>query len=225
MAKKTVRTVAEIKEMIGYAEHTIKYHSEEMLRMAMRVTPNAEKGNLKNVEDLSKRIVSEGKVVTKAKKDLRELKAELKEAEANEIQESENPIDKFLESWKEKAQEYYTNLRAEYKAVSGDKEGLKKFKAYHTQKELDIVSQMYDEKFLDKILTKEVVSKKNKFVSQVEGYAGKIIDTKGLHIGVDGGINGKVIGEQDTVRVETIFAGGHSIQCLHYRVLIKSVKN
>lgn len=225
MAKKTVRTVDELKELIGYAEHTIKYHSEEMARMAMRVTPNAEKGNLKNVEDLCKRIVSEGKAVTKAKKDLRELKAELKEAEAQEINSSNDKIDLFLAKWKEQAREYFTNLRAEYLEVKGNKEEFKKFKEYHSQKELDIVSQMYNEDFLENVLKMEVVNKKKTFIQKVEGYAGKIIDTKGLRIGVDGLINGIVIGEQDTVRVETIYAGGHSIQCLHYRVLVKSLNN
>jgi hypothetical protein len=82
-----------------------------------------------------------------------------------------------------------------------------------------------DIKNLDKILEREAESRKKKFIATVEAKAGKIIDTQYLYIGVDGGINGAVIGETAKVNVTTIYAGGYNIQCLHYRTLVKVAKN
>lgn len=49
---------------------------------------------------------------------------------------------------------------------------------------------------------------------------GKITDAKGLTIGMNGELNGLVIGDKDSATVTTILAGGYNIQCLHYRVLV-----
>jgi hypothetical protein len=48
---------------------------------------------------------------------------------------------------------------------------------------------------------------------------GKIISTT-LYLGADGNVNGIIVGENRTARIETIFAGGYNIQCLHTRLLI-----
>ena len=95
------------------------------------------------------------------------------------------------------------------------------WKARYTKSEIAIVESMYDEKFLDEILDREVEAKKKKLIATVEKKAGKIINARGLRIGVDGSINGLVEGEIKTVQVETIYAGGHNVQCLHYRTLVK----
>lgn len=97
----------------------------------------------------------------------------------------------------------------------------KDWESNKTKKDLNIVASMYDESFLDGILDREVEHKRANFISKVEKKAGKIVDAKGLRIGVDGSINGTVVGEIKTVNVETIYAGGYNIQCLHYRILVK----
>lgn len=48
---------------------------------------------------------------------------------------------------------------------------------------------------------------------------GKIISTN-LYLGADGNVNGIIQGSKRTARIETIFAGGYNIQCLHTRLLI-----
>lgn len=48
---------------------------------------------------------------------------------------------------------------------------------------------------------------------------GKIISTT-LYLGADGNVNGIIVGENRTARIETIFAGGYNIQCLHTRLLV-----
>jgi len=41
-----------------------------------------------------------------------------------------------------------------------------------------------------------------------------------LYIGADGNVNGMIYGTKMSARIETIFAGGYNIQCLHTRLLV-----
>lgn len=74
--------------------------------------------------------------------------------------------------------------------------------------------------FLEKLLDKEVEVKKAVLIKRIEAKAGAVIDADKLYIGADGSINGYVLGKIKEVKVETIYAGGFNIQCLHYRVLV-----
>lgn len=224
MAKtKTVRSIEEIKELMRWAENTIEYHGKEVIRLAKKVGAYAERGDVKNSADLAKRIVSEYKTIEKSKKEIKELKAELKEAEIQESKNSNDPIDQFLALWREKAHKYYTDLRAKYLDLyrGVDKEAYKKFDKALTKNDKAIIGNMYDKNFLEKLLDQEVVTKKKAFIVKIEEKAGKIQDVKGLYVGVDGSINGIAIGSEGKVEVESILAGGYNIQCLHYRVLVK----
>jgi hypothetical protein len=58
-------------------------------------------------------------------------------------------------------------------------------------------------------------------VARVERKTGEITDAAGLHIGMNGEINGLVVGVKGSATVNTIGAGGYNIQCFHYRVLVK----
>ena len=48
---------------------------------------------------------------------------------------------------------------------------------------------------------------------------GDIISTS-LYLGADGNVNGIIQGSNKTARIDTIFAGGYNIQCLHTRLLV-----
>lgn len=144
-------------------------------------------------------------------------------------------IDRFLNDWKVNAKEFYLRVAAEYKEAcvntpSGSYivNGIKffhwqtrdnKFIEKYGKGTLQIIK--HDMYRLDDILNKDVIAKKKKLISTVEKKAGKIIDVSELYIGVDGNINGSIKGELKTVSVNTIYAGGYNVQCLHYRILIK----
>ena len=81
-----------------------------------------------------------------------------------------------------------------------------------------------DEEKLNKWLDKEVKNKYEDLIHRITEKAGKILDAKGLHIGARGEIDGYVIGDRNTVHVETITAGGHNIQIRHYRTLVNIIK-
>lgn len=77
---------------------------------------------------------------------------------------------------------------------------------------------------LDIMLNKERENKKYIFYIRITEKVGNITDAEDLHIGNNGEINGKVIGDKGTVYIETITAGGYNIQCLHFRVLVHLIK-
>ena len=58
-------------------------------------------------------------------------------------------------------------------------------------------------------------------VDRVEDRVGKVTDWSNLHLGMNGMLNGRIIGNLGSVYVETIGAGGYNIQRFHYRVLLK----
>ena len=70
-------------------------------------------------------------------------------------------------------------------------------------------------------LDKEVKNKRISLINRVQNKAGEILDASMLKIGVDGSINGWITGKRQKVEVQTIYAGGYNIQCLHYRILVK----
>lgn len=47
-----------------------------------------------------------------------------------------------------------------------------------------------------------------------------VVKSTSLHIGADGNVNGTIVGSLKTATIETIFAGGYNIQCLHTRLLV-----
>ena len=80
------------------------------------------------------------------------------------------------------------------------------------------------EVFLDEMMDREVERKEKQLMYRVKAKAGNIVDASGLYIANDLNINGRVIGDKETVSVRTILAGGYHIQCLHYRILVKIIK-
>ena len=78
---------------------------------------------------------------------------------------------------------------------------------------------------LEKVIESDKVAKRMILVLRVKEITGKITDASGLYIGGNGEINGIVTGENGKAKVETISAGGYNIQCWHFRVLVKEIKD
>lgn len=77
---------------------------------------------------------------------------------------------------------------------------------------------------LKKDLEQEAAAKYDDIVERTNAICGTITDATGLKVGLKGDLDGIVIGERGTARVQTIGAGGYNIQCYHFRTLVHSVK-
>lgn len=53
---------------------------------------------------------------------------------------------------------------------------------------------------------------------------GEIKDATALTIAETGELNGYIVGEAGTAKINTFSAGGWNIQCFHYRTQIKKIK-
>lgn len=85
------------------------------------------------------------------------------------------------------------------------------------------ISHRQDINALDKELEKEKNNKLLDLMNRVTAITGIITDTTNLKINAKGDIDGIIYGEKGNCKVTTIGAGGYSIQCFHYRVLVKKI--
>lgn len=77
---------------------------------------------------------------------------------------------------------------------------------------------------LQKELDEEAKRKYDFIVERATAITGKITDASGLKVGAKDDLNGYIIGERGTAKVQTIGAGGYNIQCFHFRTLINELK-
>lgn len=73
-------------------------------------------------------------------------------------------------------------------------------------------------------LSSEADRKYDFIVNRACAIVGVITDASGLHVGAKQDLNGIVVGTRGVAKVSTIGAGGHNIQCFHFRTLISPVK-
>ena len=83
---------------------------------------------------------------------------------------------------------------------------------------------VFNDEKLAKDLQRDANAKYDFIIERTNAIVGTITNASGLYIGDKGDLNGFIIGERGTAKVETIGAGGYNIQCYHFRTLIHEVK-
>ena len=141
----------------------------------------------------------------------------------------EDTIDLFLAEYKEGMIVYYQKMfdrqreiwkikdREEYKDAQYE------FYYANTKSDIEIVKE-YSMMGILKLIDKDLVNRKAAFIKRVKAKTGDVILESNLRMGTDGSINGFVKGEDASVDVYSIIAGGYNIQKLHYRVLVREIR-
>ncbi len=96
-----------------------------------------------------------------------------------------------------------------------------------TQEQLRLCERYSHEQYrqsLEDYLIKEVDKKRENLFKSIDKKVGMIKQVQFIKIGSDGELNGTFVGETGKVNVNTIYAGGYNVQCLHFRFLIKVIK-
>lgn len=76
---------------------------------------------------------------------------------------------------------------------------------------------------LNQIIDEDVKGKKEMFINKIKQVIGDIKDLTDLFIANNGEINGIAKGIKCNAKIQTIQAGGHNIQCKHFRVLVNTI--
>lgn len=141
-------------------------------------------------------------------------------------------IEQFLLAWQIEAINYYAIEAKKYRERSMELDSLKwsQRRRQLAEEFTNMVikyGEIYNEtdRFatIEKDMAREVELRRDDLYTRCEKVVGKITEASSLYIGNNGSINGYVFGENGKAEVETIYAGGYNIQCLHYRVLVKKV--
>ncbi len=144
-------------------------------------------------------------------------------------------IKNFICKWKLKALNYYRQAIEDYSKRYD--EICKNYKYWNEDFKSEIIklhgeynqivkelsygySDRDREERLQKIINREAKAKEKKLIARVNKEVGSIVKALDLKIGVNGELNGTIQGENGVCRIETIYAGGYNVQCLHYRVLV-----
>jgi len=135
---------------------------------------------------------------------------------------------KLLKQWQEESKIYHygKEYKEKEKELGIDNETRSnKLRLFHplTTKLYQLYRNNWESE-LEKEIEKDKNDKRQLLIIRVKKITGKILDASFLHIGLNGEINGYIIGELGKAKVETISAGGYNIQCWHFRVLVKEIK-
>lgn len=146
-------------------------------------------------------------------------------------------IKDFINQWKVRAIDYYNNALVEYKK---EKQELKYFNVWNGDynKKMRELIEKYGkwvvgdlalrspkdaEEQIIKNIERDAISKEQMLIKRVNKAVGTIVKSITLNVGVNGELNGIIEGANGKCKIETIYAGGYNIQCLHYRVLVHKV--
>ena len=135
-------------------------------------------------------------------------------------------IELFLNNWEEKALLFYENVREDYIQNKSNMAYIE-LQDYICNKygkgNYIIIKDKYKE--IKTIVEKEKNKKYNALIKAIDKKTGGIIEIISLNIdNKSGNLNGVIVGNNGKFEIDTVYAGGYNVQCLHFRTLIKRCK-
>lgn len=207
---------------------------------------------ISDIESLEEDIERGSNEIAEIKERLAKYEAELQTVIEKENSRNVKAILDFLADWKEKCINYHIEMLPKYiearnawidldrdyseklEAVWGDYEKYREIKkerdalkkefgtawgwigAYVTRGKLDMDR-------LEKDYQRDCELKYDDIIERTNDLIGEIKDASGLEVNNKAGLDGIIVGERGTVKVNTISAGGYNIQCFHFRTLIHKI--
>ena len=146
-------------------------------------------------------------------------------------------IKEFINQWKVRAINYYNDALMNYKEEKKQLNNLCVWNDDYKNKKLELIekygkwivgdlalrSPKDAQEQIIKNIEREAISKEQMLIKRVNKVVGTIVSSISLYVGVNGELNGVIEGVNGKCKIETIYAGGYNIQCLHYRVLVHKV--
>ena len=170
--------------------------------------------NLKEIDEFIQ--AWEIKAMLFYKNEIRELKKEFKEF-------NERDSEKYGHKWvRERDKEYGEFLAYINETYTKTAIGLR----WNSIEDAD--------RIIDEKVRCEAERKEKQLISRVNSCVGEIVEPIALKVGANGDLNGWIRGNDGICKIQTIYAGGHNHdiivntkkkQCLHFRVLVRKLKN
>lgn len=143
-------------------------------------------------------------------------------------------IKEFINQWRVRAINYYTQALVDYKKEKQELYKLNCWSDEFKNKKLELIekygkwiacdlalrSPKDSQEQIVKNIERESIAKEQMLIKRVNKAVGTILKSITLNVGINGELNGIIEGIKGKCKIETIYAGGYNIQCLHYRVLI-----
>lgn len=229
--EKNVNAIKEFAEILNHSiynaqrdnfENKYRQSFNENSQIIMAMEDYAWCGYLcSNVKYLKPLVESDPRVAKNAQALIEILKQSAKDDKV--IRDSFSSQIKALKDAREKMKVRKANIKAQ-------KEQMRKFVDAHGKSafnfNLENVKEGKIEEEAQRYAKLEREYLRKEIYSRTSQYVGKLVDMVAIEWGDNGSLNGIVIGEKgDNARVETIIAGGYNIQCEHYRVLVKPLRN
>lgn len=208
-------TVADVKETQAKLEADIKEQEASVTEKAAKIGKLAAKGKLDEIKHLNRSLTLNYKSLDRLKGYRGLWKYNLRNA--LRVEAGYGPIVEWLEDVLGKDLVWYRDLKADLEAVGLDAYK-KKVKDRHITKIEFAIACMGEEEAL-KTFQNDLEARFNTLVKKLENKVGQVQEVR-IQRNENYGVDGMVIGEEGSVSLHTIMAGGHNIQRLHYRTLI-----